>query len=195
MLDASDRDARTVLAWSDLDQKKYTQSESHFNALWVADPQNRDYALGLGYSRLNLGRYRPSPRTVGAGGITDDSRTLELKSLVYKARAQQAYAQQDWQVAGDNLAAAIKIDPQDTDSKSLLAWTRYQQNRREEALTLMESVYAQEKSPAAAGALLDFYESVLKPGTAGAWRMKWPEARITAAVKKQPISFSPIAPP
>ena len=158
-LDPTDRDAQAVIAWSDLQQKKYRRSETRFEKLWQANPANRDYALGLGYSRLNSGRYADALVPFQDGLIPDDDRTLELKRLVYKARGQSAYERQNWPAAAENLEAALKIDPNDAESKSLLAWTRFRQNRRDEALTLMESAYEQKPDRSTAGALMDLYGS------------------------------------
>ena len=158
-INPADRDASAVLAWSDFQQNRYRESEARFQKLLREDPSNRDYALGLGYSRLNAGRYDDALAPFESGLIPDDPRTLELKFLVYKARAQAAYHRQDWLEAAENLEMALVIDPDDLDSKSLLAWTRYKQNRKEEAVALMESVYHQRPDADTAGDLMDLYES------------------------------------
>ena len=158
-IDPKDRDARSLVAWSDLEQKRYQESETRFERLWRENPANRDYALGLGYSRLNSGRYAEALEPFENGLVSDDSRTLKLKSLVYRARAQKAYEKQNWSTAAENLEAALIIDPEDLELKSLLAWTRYRQNRIDEAVELMESVYEQQPDAATASDLMDLYDS------------------------------------
>jgi tetratricopeptide (TPR) repeat protein len=158
-LDPLDKDATGIIAWGALEQKNYEASQAGFEKLLRLDPANREYALGLGYSRLNLGRYDDALEPLEASGLPDDDRSLALKSLVYKALARQAFDRQDWPTAAENLEAALSIDPNDTEAKSLLAWTRFHQDRREEAQALMESTYDRQPDAAAAGQLLDLYQS------------------------------------
>jgi tetratricopeptide (TPR) repeat protein len=154
-----DRDALTVLAWSEFEQHNFRQSSTLFEQLLQQEPHNRDYALGLGYSRFELGNIEGALEPLERNEIPDDDKTLRLRSLVYKARARKAYDNRDWHGAAENLEAALRIEPQDADAKELLAWPRFKQQRTQEALAIMEEVYAQKQDSATGGGLLNIYQS------------------------------------
>jgi len=69
--------------------------------------------------------------------------------LVYSQQAARAYDAKDWDAAAAYLEKLLALEPQDQDAKELLAWTRYQQDRREEAQALMEESFAERPSPSA----------------------------------------------
>jgi thioredoxin-like negative regulator of GroEL len=164
-----DQDALALLAWSEFELHNYRQSTLLFEQLLKQEPHNRDYALGLGYSQFNLGNLEGALEPLDRSEISDDDKTLQLRSLVYKARARRAYDNRDWHSAAENLEAALRIDPMDANSKELLAWTRLQQQRTQDALALMEEVYAQKQDPVAAGSMLDMYRSADE--TARGWQL------------------------
>jgi len=164
-----DLDALTVLAWNDFEQRNYRRSASLFEQLLVQNPRHRDYALGLGYSRFNLGELETALAPLDRTGVPDNEETLRLRSLVYKARAQRAYDNGEWQAASENLEAALEIDPRDTGAGELLAWTRFQQQRTGEALALMETAAEQTQDPRVSGNLLDMYSAADEP--ARGWRL------------------------
>jgi tetratricopeptide (TPR) repeat protein len=183
-IDPSDKDAIEAIAWSDLETNKYEASEAGFEKLLRRDPTNREYALGMGYSRLNRGKYDEALAPLEASGLPDDDRSLALKKLVYKARARKAFDRQDWPSAAGSLEAALEIDPDDAEATSLLAWTRYRQNRREEALTLMESTYASQKNAKTAGELLDLYQTGAETYRSRRFAIEMADSDAPAARKK-----------
>jgi tetratricopeptide (TPR) repeat protein len=152
-----DRDALEALAWYRFQRKEYEEAEKLFARLNALDPDNKDYALGLGYARLNSGRIDTVLDPLERGRIAEDADTRELRELVYRQQAARAYDAKDWDRAADYLEKLLALEPQDPDAKELLAWTRYQQDRRPEAQALMEESFAERPSPSLASGLLGLY--------------------------------------
>ena len=154
---SDDPDALAALAWHKFNTSDYRGAAELFSRLLKLEPDNRSYALGLGYSRLNLGQYDTALIPLQQGNIPDDSETLALKKSVHKQQANQAYQDQNLSVAATYLEKVLGVDPDDVDAKQLLAWTRYRQDRYTDARSLMEEVYTKRKNPETAGWLLDIY--------------------------------------
>jgi predicted Zn-dependent protease len=91
------------------------------------------------------------------GRISEDADTRKLRELVYRKQAAMAYAAGDWDRAAVYLEKLLALDPKDHDAKEMLAWTRYQQNRRPEAQALMEEGFDERPSPSLAAGLLGLY--------------------------------------
>ena len=135
----------------------YRGAAELFSRLLELEPGNRSYALGLGYSRLNLGEYDTALIPLQQANIPDDAETLALKKSVYHQQANQAYQDQNWSVAAGYLEKVLEVDPDDMDAKQLLAWTRYRQDQYTHARSLMQEIYTKRKNPETAGWLLDIY--------------------------------------
>ncbi|MGE5255994.1 MAG: cellulose synthase subunit BcsC-related outer membrane protein [Hyphomicrobiales bacterium] len=152
-----DPDALSALAWYRFQRKEYAEAEEMFSRLAAQKPGNKDYALGLGYARLNSGRLDTALEPLEQGRISEDEDTRKLKELVYREQAARAYAAADWDRAAAYLEKILALNPEDHDAKEMLAWTRYQQNRRPEAQALMEEILAERPSPSLAQGLLGLY--------------------------------------
>jgi tetratricopeptide (TPR) repeat protein len=152
-----DRDALAALAWYRFQRKEYEEAEKLFAHLNAQDPDNKDYALGLGYARLNSGRIDTALDPLDRGRMAEDAETRKLRVLVYRQQAARAYDAKDWDAAAAYLEKLLALDPQDPDAKELLAWTRYQQDRRQDAQALMEESFAERPSPSLASGLLGLY--------------------------------------
>jgi tetratricopeptide (TPR) repeat protein len=152
-----DRDALTALAWYRFQHKDYQEAEKLFARLNAQDPDNTDYALGLGYARLNSGRIDTALEPLDRGRMAEDAETRKLRELVYRQQAAKTYASGDWNAAAAHLEKLLSLDPRDPDAKELLAWTRYQQDRREDAKILMEESFGERPSPSLASGLLGLY--------------------------------------
>ncbi|MGD8256310.1 MAG: cellulose synthase subunit BcsC-related outer membrane protein [Desulfobacterales bacterium] len=154
---SDDPDALAALAWHKFNINDYRGAAEIFSRLLELEPDNKSYALGLGYSRLNLGEYDTALIPLQQANIPDDSETLALKKSVYQQQANQAYEDQNWSVAAGHLETVLEVDPDDIAAKQLLAWTRYRQDRNTDARSLMQEIYKKTKNPETAGWLLDIY--------------------------------------
>jgi tetratricopeptide (TPR) repeat protein len=152
-----DPDAQSALAWNRLQRREYEEAERLFGLLSAQDPTNKDYALGLGYARLNSGKIDKALEPLERGRIPEDAETRKLRELVYRQQADRAYAAGDWDQAADRLEKLLALDPLDPDAGELLAWTRFRQGRRAEAELLMAERFAERPSPPLASGLLGLY--------------------------------------
>ena len=156
-LSPADLDALTLLAWQKFNAKDYRGAAELFSRLLRMQPDNKAYALGLGYCRLNSGEVDTALQPIEELNIPDDNETLALKKRVYEIKANKAYNNRKWRQAADNFEKVLSIDPQDEDAKQLLAWTRYHQSRYAESRSLMEQTYESNKTPEKAAQLFDIY--------------------------------------
>jgi thioredoxin-like negative regulator of GroEL len=157
MIAPGDPGALSALAWYTFQREAYADAEKLFSRLTAQEPGNKDFALGLGYARLNSGLLDTALDPLEQGGIGEDADTRNLRELVYRKQADTAYAAGDWERAGVYLEKLLALNPADHDARGMLAWTRYQQNRRPEAQALMEESFAEKPGPALAAGLLGLY--------------------------------------
>jgi len=152
-----DRDALAALAWYRFQRGEFEEAERLFGILSEQDPADKDVALGLGYTRLNSDRIATALDPLDRGRIAEDADTRKLRELVYRQSATRAYAAKDWDAAAVYLEKLLALNPDDPDARELLAWTRYRQDRRAEARTLMEESFAERPGPSLAAGLLGLY--------------------------------------
>jgi Flp pilus assembly protein TadD len=153
----ADPDALSALAWYRFKRGEYAEAEKLFARLAKEDPGNKDYALGLAYARLDSGQLDTALDPFDRGLIAEDAETRELRQLVYRKQAAEAYDSGQFDQAALSLEMLLALDPTDEDAKELLAWTRYRQGRRGEARNLMEESFSAKPSPSLAAGLLDIY--------------------------------------
>jgi Flp pilus assembly protein TadD len=153
----ADPDALSALAWHHFNRGEYPEAETIFARLAQADPGNKDYALGLGYARLNSGNPDAALDGLDRGVVAEDAETRKLRQLVHRRQATDAYDSGQWDAAARHLEKLLALDPEDADAKELLAWTRYRQGRRDDARALMEESFAAKPSPSLAAGLLGVY--------------------------------------
>jgi Flp pilus assembly protein TadD len=153
----ADPDALSALAWYRFKRGEYAEAEKLFARLIQEDPGNKDYALGLGYARLNSDKFDTALDQFDRGLIAEDAETRKLRQLVYRKQAATAYDSGQWDQAAVPLEKLLALDPTDEEGKELLAWTRYRQGRRDEARTLMEESFSVKPSPSLAAGLLGVY--------------------------------------
>ena len=158
-LSPADPDALSALAWYRFNRGEYAEAEKFFARLAQGDPGNKDYALGLGYARLNSGNFDTALDPFDRGLIAEDAETRKLRQLVYRKQAAEAYDSGQWDPAVLHLEKLLALDPTDEDAKELLAWTRYRQGRRDEARALMEESFSAKPSPSLAAGLLGIYSA------------------------------------
>jgi Flp pilus assembly protein TadD len=156
-LSPADPDALSALAWYRFNRGEYAEAEKLFARLAQEDPGNKDYALGLGYARLNSGKLDTAIDPFDRGLIGENADTRSLRQQVYRKQAAEAYDSGQFDQAALPLEKLLALDPTDEDAKELLAWTRYRQGRRDEARALMEESFSAKPSPALAAGLLGIY--------------------------------------
>ena len=156
-LSPADPDGLSALAWYRFNRGEVAEAENLFARLAEEDPGNKDYALGLGYARLNSGKLDTALEGLERGLIPEDAETRRLRQLVYRKQAADAYDSGIWDAAARHLEKLLALDPTDADAKELLAWTRYRQGRWDEARALMEESFSAKPSPSLAAGLLGVY--------------------------------------
>ena len=156
-LSPTDPDALSALAWYRFHRAEYADADTLFARLLEQDPGNKDYALGMGYARLNAGYLDTALEPLDRGRIPEDAETRKLRQLVYRRQAARAYDAGEWDQAAFYLEKLLALDPTDKDAQELLAWTRYRQGRWEDARALMENSFSSRPSPSLAAGLLGIY--------------------------------------
>jgi tetratricopeptide (TPR) repeat protein len=156
-LSPTDPDAMSALAWYRFRRGEHAEAEKLFARLAQEAPDNQDYALGLGYARLNSGKLDTALDPFDRGLIAEDAGTRNLRQLVYRKQAVEDYDAGRWNQAALHLEELLALDPTDEDAKGLLAWTRYRQGRSDEARALMEESFSEKPSPSLAAGLLGIY--------------------------------------
>ena len=156
-LSPADPDALSTLAWYRFKRGEYPEAEKLFARLAQEDPGNKDYALGLAYTRLNSGKLDTALDPFDRGLIAEDPEIRKLRQLVYRKQADEAYDSGQFDQAALYLEKLLALDPTDEDAKELLAWTRYRQGRRDEARALLEESFSAKPSPSLAAGLLGTY--------------------------------------
>jgi Flp pilus assembly protein TadD len=157
ILSPADPDALSALAWYRFKRGEAAEADTLFARLAEQDPGSKDYALGLGYVRLNSGKLDTALEPLDRGRIAEDAETRKLRQLVYRQQAAAAYDSGQWDRAALHLEKLLALDPTDEDAKELLAWTRYRQGRPDEARPLMEERFSARPSPSLAAGLLGIY--------------------------------------
>ena len=152
-LDPRDPAAQRALAWMYYNQGNYAEAERIFSSLHKRFPAERDYALGLIYSQMKLGKI-DAALALAEKMKFQDLEWQKIRSQLYLQKATAAYERGDYREADSFLAKLLAIDPANQDAKNLLAWVRYQQGREKQALAIIHEARDQ-KSPS--------YESRLKP--------------------------------
>ncbi len=153
----ADPDALSAIAWHRLKRGEFAEAERLFARLAQEDPGKKDYALGLGYARLNSGKIDTALDPFERGLIAEDADTRSLRQQVYRKQAAEAYDSGNFDQAARPLEDLLALDPADGDAKELYAWTRYRQGRRDEARRLMEERFSVKPSPPIAAGLLGIY--------------------------------------
>ena len=156
-LSPADPDGLSALAWYRFKRGEVAEAENLFVRLAEEDPGNKDYALGLGYARLNSGKLDTALEGLDRGLISEDAETRRLRQLVFRKQAADAFDSGQWDAAARHLEKLLALDPTNADAKELLAWTRYRQGRRDEARALMEESFSAKPSPSLAAGLLGVY--------------------------------------
>jgi Tfp pilus assembly protein PilF len=158
-LSPQDRDALEALAWYYTQRKDSAQAERYFSRLHELEPANKDYALALGYARLETGATDTALAPLEEAGIPEDEDTRRLRALVLRRQAAEAYEAKNWDRAADRLERLLALEPDDSDARELLGWTRYRQERRAEAEPLLEERFAERPGPGLAEGLLGLYSA------------------------------------
>lgn len=151
----------TALAWWYYHHKQYQSAYKIFSQLHKQHPQKRDYGLGLAYSLIKLNKL-DAVLKIAKKFNAQDKAFKQVKSEIYLRKANKAYKNKNYPEAKSYLQKLLTLDPQNLNAKALLAWTLYNQEKIEEALPLLLSVYETQKDPNIARVILHSYEKTNK---------------------------------
>ncbi len=152
-----DRDALSVLAWDALNRNVFDEADRIFAQLLAQEPDNKQFALGQGYARLNAGRLEAALAPLDHGGIPEDAQTRQLRTLVLRRQAGAAAEAKDWDRTAAMAEKLLALDPHDAQAGELLAWARHEQGRYSEAQPLMEEAFTRSPGAGLAEGLLGIY--------------------------------------
>ncbi|MFO7708781.1 MAG: cellulose synthase subunit BcsC-related outer membrane protein [Desulfobacterales bacterium] len=154
-----DRDALTALAWDAFNRNAFDEADRIFAQLLAQEPDNKEFALGQGYARLNAGRLEAALAPLEQSGIPEDADTQALRTLAYRRQAGAAAEAKDWDRTAAMAEKLLDLDPEDPQAAELMAWARYEQGRHGEARPLMEQAFRRRPEAGLAGGLLGLYSA------------------------------------
>jgi len=131
-----DPSAQRALAWAYYNQGKYEDAYRLFSSLHARYPGERDYALGLAYTQLRMGKMDEALALAERVGFRDGE-WQRIRSQLYLAKAREAYEKKDFPVAESYLRKSLANQPENRDAQLLLGWVQFSRGRYEDALSLV----------------------------------------------------------
>jgi tetratricopeptide (TPR) repeat protein len=142
-IEPQDPEIEEALAWNYYNRKENAQAEALFSSLNRRFPGNRDYAVGLVYSLLRMGKISEAEESLEKGSFRDEE-WVGLKVEVYRKRAYQAFEEKRFKEAGGYARKVLELDPQNLEARNLWAWALVEQGNDEEALAIAQK---EQKAP------------------------------------------------
>lgn len=144
------------LGWYYYNQSQFSSAENYFKQLKAERPGHRGAVLGLGYIYLNSNKPAAALKTVQtADGVADDPEILELRRLIYLRIGWRHYHDGAFQTAAQYARKAFDIQPENLDTRLLLAWIDLKNGEVNSALNVFERVFQAHPTPENAKQLLD----------------------------------------
>jgi tetratricopeptide (TPR) repeat protein len=149
------------LSWDSLNLKKFERAHDGFSRLRVKHPESTEYALGLAYTLIALGR------NAEALSITDQFRDREdeFRRISLNAHAgigRQAYQRRDYKSALEHYNILLEAEPYNEEALSLSAWSHYNAGNYLKALPYFVKNYNKTQDPAFVMPILSIFESTNK---------------------------------
>ena len=161
-LQPGDPAAQRALAWAYFNQGKNEEAHRLFSSLHSRYPEERDYALGLAYTQMKMGR--DGEALVLAEKVPfKDEEWQKIRAQLYLKRGREAFEKKDYAQAQANLNKALAIEADNRDARILLGWTLFSRGREDRVLSLVQAEREKGKlSPEHLQALNDLELAVLR---------------------------------
>ena len=154
----------SMLSWERFNLKEYEKAYEGFSRLTEKYPDNADYALGLVYTLMALGRHEEALEVAESfKDKTEDFNGIMASANAGVARA--AFNGKDYDKAILHFQRVLEFEPDNDEALSLIAWSHYNMGNVIEALPYFHDMYEQEQGPEYVSILLSTYERT-DPGKA-----------------------------
>jgi tetratricopeptide (TPR) repeat protein len=139
-LQPGDRSAQRALAWTCFNQGKYEEAYRLFSSLHSRYPGERDYALGLAYTQMKMGRDGEA-LALAEKAPFQDLEWQRIRAQLYLKKGREAFEKKDYPRAEAYLNKALGIEPENRDARILLGWTLFSRGQDDRALSLFSSLH------------------------------------------------------
>ena len=156
-LQPGDLSARRALAWMYFNQGKDREAYQLFSSLHKENPEDRDYALGLIYTQMRMGKTDEALALAERVGF-QDKEWQDIRAQLYLKKAGEAYDQKKYAEAQTYARKALAIQPDNQDARLLSARTYMAQGKPREALPLLLDQYKKSPTPELEKSILSTYE-------------------------------------
>jgi thioredoxin-like negative regulator of GroEL len=130
--------AQSALAWAYFEQGKDGEAYQLFSALHSRYPGERDYALGLAYTQMKMGKDAEALALAEKVPFKDEE-WQRIRAQLYLKKAREAYEKKDLTAAESLLAKALALEPGNRDALVLLGWTLHARGQDDRALSLLRA--------------------------------------------------------
>ena len=130
--------AQRSLAWMYFNQGKLEEAHRLFSDLHSRYPGEKDYALGLAYTRMKMGKDGEALALAERVPFKDDA-WQKIRAQLYLKKGREAYEKKDFAAAESFLAKALAIDPENRDARILLGWTLFARGQDDRALSMVRA--------------------------------------------------------
>jgi thioredoxin-like negative regulator of GroEL len=158
-LQPGDPAARRALAWMYYNQGKDREAYQLFSSLHKEYPDERDYALGLIYTQMRMGKTDEALALAERVGF-QDKEWQEVRAQLYLKKAWEAYDQKKYAEAQTLAGKALAIQPENQDARLLSARTYLAQGKPKEALPLLLDQHKKSPTPELEKSILSTYEQM-----------------------------------
>ena len=138
---------RAFLAWACFNKKDFACAENHFRFLNQQDPTDKNYAEGLAYTLIELGRDEEALEVIDRYEKASGLRESRLKRDVLVRLGGKAFKAEEHRLAAERLGRADRMLRLDTQSTDLLAWSLYHSRDYEAAATAFERLFQADPNP------------------------------------------------
>jgi thioredoxin-like negative regulator of GroEL len=158
-LQPGDPAARRALAWMYYNQGKDREAYQLFSSLHKEYPDDRDFALGLIYTQMRMGKTDEALALAERVGF-QDKEWQEVRAQLYLKKAGEAYDQKKYAEAQILAGKALAIQPENQDARLLSARTYMAQGKPQEALPLLLDQQKKSPTPELEKSILSTYEQM-----------------------------------
>jgi len=158
-LQPGDPAARRALAWMYYNQGKDREAYQLFSSLQKEYPDDRDFALGLIYTQMRMGKTDEALALAERVGF-QGKEWQDIRAQLYLRKAGEAYDQKRYSEAQTLAGKALAIQPENQDARLLSARSYSAQGRPQEALPLLLDQYKKTPTPELGKDILSTYEQM-----------------------------------
>jgi thioredoxin-like negative regulator of GroEL len=137
-LKPADPSAQRALAWACFNQGRYEEAYRLFSSLHSRYPGERDYALGLAYTQMKLGKDGEA-LALAEKAPFQDVEWQNIRAQLYLKKGREAFEKKDYAQAEAYLNRALGIEPENRDARILLGWTFFSRGQDDRALSLVRA--------------------------------------------------------